>query len=183
MKNSTAVRSSVSALKDVRCLVLMALFAAMSIVFGKLLAFNVGPLRISFENLPLLMAGIFLGAPAGLLTGVMADVIGCMIVGYSINPIITAGAGCIGLIAGLIYQLPFSQKMPVRIYTSVMTAHVVGSMIIKSIGLMVYYHYTVQAVALRVPLYIAIGIAESTLLVLLLKNQAFASQIERLHRK
>ena len=184
MKNSSVVRSAASGKINVRMIVLIGLLAAMSIVFGKLLAINIGSaIRISFENLPILMAGIFLGAPAGFLTGVLADVVGCMIVGYSINPIITLGAGCIGLVAGLLYRLIAAEKLPVRVYGSVMTAHVVGSMIIKSTGLMLYYHYTLAGVAPRVPLYICIGIAESTLILLLLKNKAFAAQIERLNQK
>ncbi|MBQ6040867.1 MAG: folate family ECF transporter S component [Oscillospiraceae bacterium] len=184
MKNSTAVRSSLTVLKDVRVLTLMALLAAMSIVFGKLLAFNIGPtIRISFENLPLLMAGIFLGAPAGFLVGVMADVIGCLIVGYSINPIITLGAGCIGLIAGLAYSALQKAGLTERIAVSVMSAHVIGSMFIKSVGLMVYYSYSLPMVLPRVPLYLAIGTVESMIIILLMKNRIFAEQVERLRRK
>lgn len=184
MKNSTAVRSSFTALKDVRVLTLMALLAAMSIVFGKLLAFNIGPtIRISFENLPLLMAGIFLGAPAGFLVGVMADIIGCLIVGYSINPIITLGAGCIGLVAGLFFRAMQNAGLTERIAVSVMAAHVVGSMLIKSIGLMVFYSYSFPMVAPRVPLYLVIGAVESMIIILLMKNRIFAEQVERLRRK
>ena len=184
MKNSSVVRPAVSGKFSVRMIVLIGLLAAMSIVFGKLLAINIGSaIRISFENLPILMAGIFLGAPAGFLTGVLADVIGCLIVGYSINPIITLGAGCIGLLAGLVYRLLKEKPLPVRVYSAVMTAHVIASMIIKSAGLMLYYHYTLAGVAPRVPLYIGIGIAESTIILLMLKNKDFAAQVERLNQK
>lgn len=184
MKNSSVVRPAVSAKISVRMIVLIGLLAAMSIVFGKLLAINIGnSLRISFENLPILMAGIFLGAPAGFLTGVLADVIGCLIVGYSINPIITLAAGSIGLIAGLLFRALAEQKLPVRVYASVMTAHVIGSMLLKSAGLMLFYHTPLAGVAPRVPLYICIGIAESTIILLLLKNKAFAAQVERLNQK
>ena len=92
MKNS---HSAAASMKDVRVLTIMAMLAALSIIFGKVLAFTAGPFRVSFENLPILMAGMFLGAPAGFLVGIIADIIGCLIVGYSINPIITLGAGCI----------------------------------------------------------------------------------------
>ena len=108
MKNTR----SASAFKDVYVLTLMAMLAAMSIVFGKFLAFNAGPFRISFENLMLLMAGIVLGAPAGFLTGVIADVVGCLMVGYAINPIITLGAGCIGLVSGLLFRMLKDVKVP-----------------------------------------------------------------------
>lgn len=184
MKNSSVVRPAVSAKISVRMIVLIGLLAAMSIVFGKLLAINIGnSIRISFENLPILMAGIFLGAPAGFLTGVLADVIGCLIVGYSINPIITLAAGSIGLIAGLMFRALAEQKLSVRVYAAVMTAHVIGSMLLKSAGLMLFYHTPLAGVAPRVPLYICIGLAESTIILLLLKNKAFAAQVERLNQK
>ncbi len=184
MKNMSVVGPGVTGKISVLMIVLIGLLAAMSIVFGKLLAINIGTtIRISAENLPILMAGIFLGAPAGFLTGVLADVIGCLIVGYSINPIITLAAGSIGLLAGLMYRVLVNQKLSVRVYGSVMTAHVIGSMILKSVGMMLFYHTPLIGVAPRVPLYICIGAVESAIILLLLKNQAFAAQVERLNQK
>ncbi|MBP0971321.1 MAG: folate family ECF transporter S component [Oscillospiraceae bacterium] len=184
MKNMSIVRPGVNGKISVLMIVLIGLLAAMSIVFGKLLAINIGTtIRISVENLPILMAGIFLGAPAGFLTGVLADVIGCMIVGYSINPIITLAAGCIGLLAGLMYRVLVNQNLSVRVYGSVMTAHVIGSMILKSAGMMLFYHTPLIGVAPRVPLYLGIGAVEGAIILLLLKNQAFAAQVERLNQK
>ena len=180
MKNS---HSAAASMKDVRVLTIMAMLAALSIIFGKVLAFTAGPFRVSFENLPILMAGMFLGAPAGFLVGIIADIIGCLIVGYSINPIITLAAGSIGLLAGLMYRVLVNQKLSVRVYGSVMTAHVIGSMILKSVGMMLFYHTPLIGVAPRVPLYICIGAVESAIILLLLKNQAFAAQVERLNQK
>ena len=49
MKNSSVVRPAVSGKFSVRMIVLIGLLAAMSIVFGKLLAINIGSaIRISF---------------------------------------------------------------------------------------------------------------------------------------
>ena len=183
MKNSTAVRSSAAAFKDVRVIILVGLFAALSIVFGKMLSFTVGPIRISFENLPILMAGIFLGAPAGVVTGILADIIGCLIVGYSINPIITVGAACIGLVSGLLYQVMQNKNEPFTVLASVLPAHVIGSMIVKSIGLMAYYHYTILQVLPRIPLYLVIGTVEGLIIYKLLNNHAVSSQLERLKRR
>lgn len=187
MKNSN-VRTAVSSLKNVHVLTLMAMLAAMSIIFGKFLAFNAGPLRISFENLPILMAGMFLGAPAGFLTGITADIVGCLMVGYSINPIITIGAGCIGLIAGILFHVlrdaSFS-RLPEPLtpcLISIMGAHFIGSMIIKSAGLVLYYHYTFVQVAWRVPTYLAIGTAEALIITALLSNKAFTDLLSRIKR-
>ena len=169
-------RSAAVPYMNVRTLALAAMFVAMSIVLGKLLSVTAGPFRISFENLPLLMAGIFLGPAAGCITGIVADVVGCLIVGYAINPIITLGAACIGLIAGLLYRVMPDQplnRLPehsFRVFVSVLPAHIVGSMFIKSVGLMVYYHYTLLQVALRIPLYMVIGTAEALIISALLSN-------------
>ena len=186
MKNS---RSAAASMKDIRVLTVMAMLTALSIIFGKLLSITAGPFRISFETLPIIMAGMFLGAPAGCLTGILADVVGCQIVGYSINPIITLGAACIGLFSGLLFRWMPSFSVPrlpeglARNWMVVISTHVIGSMLIKSAGLALYYHYTLPQVLLRIPLYLVIGTVEALLLTALLSNKAFAAQVERLGRK
>ena len=169
---------------NTRVLVISALFIAMSIVLGKMLAFNIGSsIRISFENLPLLMAGIFFGPFIGAAVGAGADIIGCLIVGYSINPIITLGAASIGFFAGLASMVLFRRNRLLNTACAVAAGHIIGSMIIKSIGLYVYYHTPFEVLILRVPLYTGIGIVEFYIIYLLLKNKAFSSQLERMCSK
>ena len=91
-ERQTAKTGTRSSFGSIQVLIMMALFIALSIVLGKQLSFTAGPFRISFENLTVLMAGIFFGPLAGLTVGACADLIGCLLVGYAINPIITAGA-------------------------------------------------------------------------------------------
>ena len=68
--------------RRLRILLLISMFSALSIVFGKFLAFNIGDtIRISFENLPILFAGIFLGPLHGMIVGVVADLVGCVLAG------------------------------------------------------------------------------------------------------
>ena len=57
--------------KNVETIVIMALFVALSIVFGKLLAINVtNNFRISLENTPILLAAVAYGLlPAPLWAG------------------------------------------------------------------------------------------------------------------
>lgn len=172
-----------ASLGSVQILIMMALFVALSIVLGKQLSFTAGPFRFSFENLTILMAGIFFGPAAGMAVGACADLIGCLLVGYAINPIITAGAASVGLISGLIYRKTAGMKPNLRLALAVGTAHVIGSMVIKSIGLRLYFGYPLQLVALRVPLYIMIGCAEGYLIHLLMKNRAFSRQLERMRKR
>ena len=100
-----------SGLVHVRVLAIGAMLAAMSIVCGKVLAFNLGNvLRISFENLPILLGGMIFGPVWGAVIGVVADLVGCLLVGYAVNPVVTLGAAVIGTVGGLTWRL--SQKLP-----------------------------------------------------------------------
>jgi ECF transporter S component (folate family) len=84
-------------LSNTKVLAVSALFAAISIVCGKFLAFNVGDtLRFSFENLPIIIISIFFGPLSGMLCGVVADLLGCLLRGYAINPILTLASAYIG---------------------------------------------------------------------------------------
>ena len=66
--------------------VMLTMLSAMSIVLGKLLAVNLGEvLRLSFENLPIIFAGLAFGPLAGAAVGLVADTVGCLLVGYAIN--------------------------------------------------------------------------------------------------
>jgi len=168
-----------SLLSRPRVLVIAALLAALSIVLGKYLAFNITQaIRISFENLPILIAGILFGPLIGALVGVVADLVGCVLVGYAINLIITFGAAVIGALSGFAFKRMPVSRMPVKLIISVAAAHIIGSMIIKSVGIYIYYNYPIPVILLRIPTYIAISAAEFSIIHLLLKNRGFMRQME-----
>ncbi len=121
---------------NLRLCIFAALLAALSIILGKVLAFRIGTsIRISFESLPIILSGVFLGPVYGFFSGLVADIIGCLIVGYEINPIITLGCSLMGVIPALIMK----NRGPKFIFLAVPVSHIVCSVIIKSIGLLVYY--------------------------------------------
>ena len=96
---------------NLRLLAVSAFLAALSIICGKYLALSVGNvLRFSFENLPILLAGMMFGPLVGMTVGVVADLIGCLMVAYAINPLVTLGAACIGLLGGVLFRL--TKKLP-----------------------------------------------------------------------
>ncbi len=176
--------SELKLFKSTRVLAASALLIAMSIVLGKVLAINIGDsIRISFENLPIIIAGYFFGPAVGLVVGAGADTVGCLIVGYSINPIILVGAASIGFFAGLMPRAFNVKHKLVRVYIAVFTAHIIGSMIIKSLGMRVYFHTPYSVLAMRIPLYIAVGIAEGYVVYLLRSSGHFMSQLERVTRR
>lgn len=156
-------------------LVICAIFTALSIVFGKYLSISTELFRISFENLTILMAGVFFSPFYGAAVGICADLIGCLMVGYSINPIITFGAASVGFASGICFKLlsRLGLKGAKRLYPAVMSGHILGSMMIKSIGLWVYYRQPFAILIWRVPLYIVIGAAEFYIIYLLMKNRSF----------
>jgi hypothetical protein len=67
-----------------------------------------------------------------------------------------------------------------RIVASVAAAHLVGSVIVKSIGLFVYYDWMVLW---RVPTYAVIATIEALLLCLMYKNKTFNTLMKKGERK
>ena len=177
-------RSKASHLK---LLVYLSLRSALSIVLGKYLAFNVGSvLRFSFENLPIIFSGLAFGPLAGGAVGLVADLVGCLLVGYEINPIVTFGAVIIGLSAGLC-RLPFAGRKDGSLLFLVLAAelisHLLGSVIVKTIGLSAYYDMPFFVLmAWRLLNYFVIGAVEGAMIFALLKNPALKKQIDGINR-
>ncbi len=170
MRKNRSVRS-------LRVTVVCSLLVAMSVVCGKFLQLPVGEvLRFSLENLPILFAGMAFGPLCGMVVGVLADSIGCLAVGYTINPLVTCGAAVIGLVGGLMYRLSGRLPRGVRVAITVAAAHFLGSVVVKTIGLAAYYAMPVWALGLwRLLNYTLVGIVEGLLLHALLKNKAIVA--------
>ena len=152
-----------------------AMLTAMSVVIGifckTFLNFGGGLFRVTFENLPILMSGIMFGPIVGGLVGATTDIISYFLSPqiFAINPIVTAGAASIGLVSGLLSKYVFRKKGYARLIFPSVFAHIVGSMIIKSIGL--YQFYDV-GVLWRVPLYFVIAPLEISVLCLMYRHSA-----------
>ena len=165
---------------NTKVMVTVALFVAISIISGKFLAFSIGDtLRFSFENLTVILSGFAFGPVMGAFSGVAADLIGCVLRGYTINPILTFGAAVIGFLSGLIYKLLFKRRLWIKITVSVFFSHLIGSVIIKSFGLALFYGAPyVYTVLTRTLNYSVVFIAETLVLAVLMKNKAFIKQID-----
>ena len=154
--------------------VMLTMLSAMSIVLGKLLAVNLGEvLRLSFENLPIIFAGLAFGPLAGAAVGLVADTVGCLLVGYAINPLVTCGAVFIGFASGAVsYMLKKKcARDAIRIGTSVAVAHVGGSVILKTVGLAMYYAMPLHTLMLwRALNYLLVGVAEGVALYFIMQN-------------
>ncbi len=167
---------------NLRLLAVSAFLAALSIICGKYLALPVGNvLRFSFENLPILLAGMMFGPITGALVGIVADVLGCVMVAYTINPLVTLGAACIGLFGGGLFRL--TKKLPLLWQTciTVILTHLVASVVVKTFGLAAYYDMPFHILLLwRLLNYAVVGVVEWLLLYTILKNQALRRSFESL---
>ena len=105
---------------SVRTLTMLALLVAMSIVFSRVLSISTGFVRFNLGSLPVLLAALLFGPGAGFAVGAVADMIGGVLAGYAINPLITLGAGAIGLVAGLAWQKLPGLRTGLRLQISVL---------------------------------------------------------------
>lgn len=160
-------------------MVLSAIFVAISIVCGKYLAIPGGQvLRFSFENLTVILSGIAFGPIVGAVVGIVADLLGCVLVGYQINPILTLGAASIGALSGLCFML--TKKMPVFACLSmtVLIPHLIGSVIIKTFGLASFYDMPfVELMLWRLLNYAIVGTLELVIIYALLRNKTIRNQL------
>ncbi|MDO4493158.1 MAG: folate family ECF transporter S component [Clostridia bacterium] len=88
---------------NVRKLVLCALLAAMQIVLARFAGVQVNEgIRISFEAVPLILAGFWLGPVWGMASAIVADLLGTVISGYGVYfPLLTGGPVLLTVVAGL----------------------------------------------------------------------------------
>lgn len=177
------MKKSVSSLK---LTITLALLAALSILAGKVLAINAGPvLRFSFENLPIIFAGVAFGPISGAAVGILADLIGCVLVGYTPIPAVTVGAAVIGALSGVLSLVSRKLSLPlwVRCTLSVAISHIIGSVIIKTVGLAAFYTMPFEILLLwRLLNYLLVGAVEGVLIYILLKNRLITGQIEEIRK-
>ena len=132
--------------------------------------------RITFENLPVIISGILFGPVYGMVCGTCTDLVSSVITGQSINPIITVGALSVGLVSGLVTKLLKKTDISdnVKNVLACVSAHVVGCLFIKTFGLYLYYFSTSSFWYLfgtRFLVYLFICAAECIMISLILNNK------------
>ncbi|MBQ7343980.1 MAG: folate family ECF transporter S component [Clostridia bacterium] len=167
---------------SVRVLVTLSALSAIGIILGKFLAFNVTEfMRFSLENITIIFSGIVFGPVLGAVVGAVQDLVGCLAVGYTINPIITLGSALIGAVSGAVWLVAKRLSTPVRLGLSILSAHILGSVIVKSIGLAVFYSLPFDVTALwRLLNYTIVGTVEAFILYYLFKSKQLLSQINKI---
>ncbi len=184
MKNKTSQIARPGTSAKVKLIAILAILSAASVVLGKFLQIPIGDsIRISFENLPVIFAGIVFGPLPGAAVGTVADLIGCLAVGYTINPVITLGAAMVGFVSGIMahFLMREGKYSFWSILLAVLLAHLTGSILIKSIGLRLMYTTAWSVLAVRIPVYLINTVAESLLIAVLLKSGAVRDALRRFH--
>ena len=128
---------------SVRKLTMLALLTAMSIVFARVLSISTGFVRFNLGSLS----------------------------GYAINPLITLGAGSIGLTAGLLWRALPNLRLGLRTQISVFAGHAVGSIVINSLALHLFYNYPWSVLVTRIPNALVLAAVNTVLVRLLLENK------------
>ncbi|HHT54550.1 MAG TPA: folate family ECF transporter S component [Clostridiales bacterium] len=128
---------------SLRVLTLSAMLAAVSVVIGivckNFLTFNVY-YRVTFENLPVIFAGILFGPLVGTAVAVVADTASCLLsTNPAINPLISVGAACVGFCAGAVPRWIVRRPGALQTALSVASAHLLGQVAIKSVAKMLWY--------------------------------------------
>lgn len=164
--------------RSIKGMTIAAMLVAMSVVIGIFcktrLNIGDGPLRVTFENIPIIMAGVLYGPVVGGLVGACSDLVSCLFSGYAPNIIVMIGAATVGAISGITCKFFVRQKGRKQIIVSGIFAHILGSMIIKSIGL--YQYYGVM-VLWRIPIYLVIAPIEIFVICLLFDRASFCRAV------
>lgn len=171
-------------LRNVYVLSAAAILSAISFLFGFLAKViqGTGILRITIENLPVVLAGIAFGPTVGAAVGIGADLISCVSAGQAPLPLITVGAAAVGIVSGLFGKRILLQKPRfLSILLCEAAAQTIGSLIIKTAALALAFP-TIDGwlFALRVPTYLLIIAIESVLLYLLLRSPLVGRELSKI---
>ena len=187
-KETTLQNRGIKSLFTTKKLVFMSLMIAMSIVLGKYLPiFNTEIIRISLENLPIFFTVVAIGPLGGALVAVVADLLGCLLVGYTINPMVMLGGALVGLVSGILYhKIPLKYTLA-KLMIAVFLGHFIGSVTLKTIGLASFYlaQYDIGFGTLffvRLTVYALTAVVEIFTVSFILRSKAINAQICKLQK-
>lgn len=158
-----------------RVLTSAALLAALSAVIGivckNLFTFNIY-YRLTFENAPIILAGLLYGPVVGAMVGICADAVSCLMsTNPALNPIISLGAGAVGLMAGLAAKM-IPRGVRRQTAVAVVLAHLIGQVGIKSIGKILYFGMPWQGIFLGLIFSAIVGVMEFLLIFWMRSNKS-----------
>ena len=139
------MKRSQNGIFSTRNLILMAALVAMQIILARFLSIQVSEiLRISFESVPVILAGMWLGPLSGAIVALVADVLGTVLSGYGIwFPPIALGPVLVGVISGLSTKYIFRSDLSAtrdswKVVLTVVAAGIVNSFLIGAFTTTLY---------------------------------------------
>ena len=139
------MKRSQNGIFSTRNLILMAALVAMQIILARFLSIQVSDiLRISFESVPVILAGMWLGPLSGAIVALVADVLGTVLSGYGIwFPPIALGPVLVGVISGLSTKYIFRSDLSAtrdswKVVLTVVAAGIVNSFLIGAFTTTLY---------------------------------------------
>ena len=128
-----------------RNLILMAALIAMQIILARFLSIQASDiLHISFESVPIVLAGMWLGPLSGAIVALIADILGTVLSGYGIwFPPIALGPVLVGVISGLSTKYVFhsdlsSTRESWKVVVTVLVAGIVNSFLVGTVTTTMY---------------------------------------------
>ncbi len=133
---------------DTRTLVFMALLIAMQIILSKVVSVDLGFARVTISSLPTILAGLWFGPVAGGLCGMAADILGCLLKGFAINPLITLSTMTWGVIPALMSPLMKGTRIQKTVYLclSIVCCAISGTLVLTTWGLVLMNGYNLYAI-------------------------------------
>ena len=166
--------------RKIKTLTISAMLVAISTVIAAICklvpGLSLGPgLRITLENLPIVLAGVMFGPVIGACVGAAADIVSSIATGQDFLIFITIGALSVGLVAGIFSKYIVKKRGILRFIVADIAAQIVGSMIIKTF---VLYFMFGSIVFFRIPIYLGIIVVEIIIFSVLYKNKAIRKVID-----
>ncbi len=97
---------------SVRNLVMMALLVAIQIILARYLSIQSEAFRVSFETIPLALAGMWLGPLAGVIVALVADILGTVLSGIGLYfPPLSLGPMVFAFLCGISAKYIFRSSM------------------------------------------------------------------------
>ena len=168
-------------------LVSLSALTAIYLILSRFLAINIGGFgRIQLGVIARIMAGIWFGPFAGAVCGLASDLLGCLIQGFAVNPLITFAAILWGVIPALFvpYQtapsFPRSKKRTILcLCAGTVTACIVCTLFVTTAALVWFNGYHLYAILPTRAMQLLIQTPIYCVLVCLLYFSPVTAQINR----
>ena len=109
---------------------------------------DLGSYRITIGSVCTILAGLWFGPVAGGVSGLISDVLGCILKGYAINPLITVAAILWGVIPALMRPLMTGSKVKKTgmLWLSVVVTSILATLVFTTAGLVLLLGYNFYAI-------------------------------------